>query len=428
MMNSAKTSQIQRLRDEFHLELVAIKDWWGTCAIDEEYGGFAGEVSNEGVPRQDAKKGAVLNARILWFFSEASLCLNDKEAKDLAHRAYDVLKSQFTDKVHGGLFWSIEPDGAVLEPKKQTYAQAFGIYAYCAYYKLTGDIEALDSAKTLFDIIETRCTDRDNNGYHEALSQNWAPLDDVRLSEFDSNFPFSMNTHLHVLEAYTELQKHAPSEAVRTALVNLIHIHEDKILHEDGAYCRLFFDRNWNDYSNEISHGHDIEASWLIHEACLAVDDPVLAAQLQKKILKLADTCFETGFANREYVYNETEINGPIDKTSIWWVQAEAIVGFLNSYEMCGKVEHLSAVFTIWDFTKRHHIDHEYGEWRWSALVDGAAKIRPYKCGMWKAPYHNGRSMIHGIRLIDKIQKHHTQQTITELHSESSFNRRGQRA
>lgn len=424
-MDSAKLSHIQGLRDELYSELHAIKDWWATQALDTHNGGFAGEVSNEGVARHDAKKGAVLNARILWFFSEAGLCLDDPLAKTMAHRAYNALSSHFTDKEHGGLFWSINADGSVLESKKQTYAQAFGIYAYCAYYKLTGNVEALSAATTLFDIIESRCVDRSNNGYHEALSQNWLPLEDVRLSEFDSNYPFSMNTHLHVLEAYTELQKTAPSKRVREALINLIHIHNDYIMREDGSHCRLFFDGDWNDYSKEISHGHDIEASWLIQEACLAVDDRPLTKLVRPKILSLADKCFDTGYADRLYVYNETHIDGPIDKTSIWWVQAEALVGFLNSYHMTGNKEHLQAALTLWEFVKSHHIDSKYGEWRWSALVDGAAKIRPYKCGMWKAPYHNGRAMIAGIRLLDKIQKDGSKSCTTEQNSEQSFERQG---
>jgi len=433
MADKVITDPVQCLRDELSSELVSITQWWASRAIDTENGGFAGEVSNEGDIRKDAKKGAVLNARILWFFSEASLCLGDSEALAMAHRAFDVLQTHFTDLKDGGIFWSINPDGTVLETKKQTYAQAFVIYAYCAYYKLTGKQAAINAAIALFDLIETRCVDRKNNGYHEALSRNWSPLEDVRLSEFDSNFPFSMNTHLHILEAYTELQNCAPSEAIRNALINLINIHTNKIIREDGSHCRLFFDRNWKDYSKEISHGHDIEASWLVHKACLAVDDHALTERVRPKILALAHKCFDTGFEGRSYVYNETEIDGPIDTTSIWWVQAEALVGFLNSYHMSGEVAHFEAAVTIWDFIKKHHIDREYGEWRWSALVDGTAKIRPYKCGMWKAPYHNGRAMIASLDLLNAIQKHdtkkqETQALKTKLTIDTSVFGRGQSA
>lgn len=427
-MDNPIISSAKRLRGELNSELISITKWWATHTPDKIHGGFLGEVSNEGVPRQGAKKGVVLNARILWFFSEASLSLNDPQARVMADRAFEFLRSQFTDSKHGGLFWSINADGTVLEAKKQTYAQAFGIYAFCAYYKLTQREDVLNAAVSLFDIIETRCLDEENNGYHEALSRDWSSLDDVRLSEFDSNYPFSMNTHLHVLEAYTELQKHVHGEAVKDALTNLINIHTDKILREDGSHCRLFFDRAWKDYSKEISHGHDIEASWLIQEACVALDNLKVLQDTRPKILALADRCFETGFAERQYIFNETEIGGQIDKTSIWWVQAEAIVGFLNSYDMTKKQSHFEAALRIWEFTKHHHVDPEFGEWRWSALDHGATKVRPYKCGMWKAPYHNGRAMIAGIRLLDRIINNHIHNLTADVHSDSSYNRQGKRA
>lgn len=402
-MTRLNSSDYLELVSEFTFELEAISNWWSSYAVDHMHGGFLGEVSNEQYGDHFAPKGVVATARILWFFSEAALSTGEENLKTLAERAYRYIASHFWDVEHGGVFWSVNPDRSPADTKKQTYAQAFVIYGYVSYYKLTGDKSAIIAAQDLYDLIENWTFEADANGYNEALSRNWKSLSDVRLSEYDSNYPFTMNTHLHLMEAYSALYEIRPTDRVRLSLENLIEIHLEKIIFDKGARLGMFFDKNWNDKSSGISHGHNIEASWLIWEASQILNNDSISQRVEKVTISLANACYEQAFAGYGYVINETTLSGEVDSVSVWWVQAEALVGFLNAYVLTDDSRFLNAAKAIWAFTKENHIDHNKGEWFWNARNHEAIRSRSYKAGMWKAPYHNGRAMLESVSILKEL-------------------------
>lgn len=389
-------------RDTAFNELIHIGDWWMQHCQDTQFGGFVGQVNYDGKVEPGASKGIVLNTRILWFFSEAARFTGRQDYRQMADRAYHYLLDKFEDKTHGGVVWELDYQGNVLSGKKQTYAQCFAIYALCAYYQLTGKTAALDTACAYFELVEQHCWDKQDKGYIEALDGQWQPLDDVRLSDKDQNTPKSMNTHLHVLEAYAALYRLKPQPKVADALRTLIDIFAERIIDVDSSHLKLFFDMQWRDYSTFYSYGHDIECSWLLWEALETLGEQEYIQKYRPLVVEMAKACAEQAIGEYGQVCDEYVFAcQSIHQTSDWWVQAEALVGFMNAYHLTGEAHYFELCEQIWDFTQKYHIDHENGEWHWVASIYQAQAEPKYKVGFWKAPYHNGRAMMELCRLLE---------------------------
>ncbi len=396
------------LQAEFGRQLISIADWWLENMLDWAHGGFLGEVSAGGVPDPEADKGVVLNARILWFFSELCLYLDRPELvaryRPLADRAFHYFMERFDDKVHGGVVWSVDCRGGLVDGAKKNYAQAFSIYALSSYYRLTDNRAALDKAISYFELIEKHCVDPDLGGYWEATGRDWLPVEDVRLSEKDMNAPKTMNNHLHVMEAYAGLYRACRSEAVEKALRNSIEWFCERIFDEGSGHLRLFLDGNWEDVSQSFSYGHDIEASWLLAESLEALGDPTLGARFSGCVRALSDSCLREGMGAHGQVLDTYDFSLQTrHRDSEWWVQAEAMVGFLNAWQLTGEVRYWNAFLKVWQFVKDHQIDWEAGEWFYYSALDRSKGEQPYKAGFWKAPYHNGRAMMEVCRRLQSM-------------------------
>jgi len=396
-------SQFTRLQSEFRKELVAIADWWLTHTVDHELGGFYGEVNSDNTPVKTANKGIVLNTRILWFFSEVALVTNSAEYRQAAKRAYEYIVHYFFDKEYGGVYWEVNPQGNVSNTKKQVYAQAFTIYALTAYYQLTQDQSALTSVLDCFDLLESKTIDRDHEGYLEAFTREWGVIDDARLSEKDLNFPKSQNTHLHILEAYTTLNKIHPTPAIGAALRYNIELFDKYIIDKDTCHLRMFLDNNWKDHSPGFTYGHDIEASWLIAKALESLNDDDYTKALMPTLIKIAEVTLHEGAGAHGHIMDAydfvTKMHSP---DIVWWVQAEALVGFLFAYSETQEVKYFNAAETIWDFIKKFQIDKKNGEWFWFANIGDIPVKDYYKVGFWKCPYHNGRAMMEAMQYLAK--------------------------
>lgn len=399
-----KTGSFERL-DAVH-ELNNIADWWLNHALDHHHGGFLGELDYYGNPVPEANKGIVLNSRILWFFSEVCRFENDPEYRRAADRAFHYLLTHFDDREHNGVFWEITADGSLINGKKQIYALCFCIYAFVAYYRLSSNQAALSKSLEYFHAIEKYARDQDYRGYFEAFSRSWEMLEDVRLGKSDMNAPKTMNTHLHLLEAYTALHKAAPSVETEEALRNVLDLFDDYFIDHDSAHLKLFFDTRWNSLSTLVSFGHDIEASWLLCEAAEALDDPDVLAVIQAIAVRMADACQREGIAATGHLCNEYEPNSQHRSGhGVWWVQAEALVGFLNAFTLTGEQKYRDSCDAVWHYIRNHHIDSDAGEWHaLSAAPDTEIKAH-YKAGFWKAPYHNGRAMMEVCRLFDELKE-----------------------
>jgi cellobiose epimerase len=379
------------LQQEARQEARAIFGWWQTHMPDEK-DGFWGEVSANGAPVKDAPRAVILYTRLLWFFSAMASYLESPEALELAHRAAGYIRVHFLDPDHGGLYWLLDHKGQVIDAKKQGYAQAFGIYAFSEYYRVTGDLASLDIARRLQREIEERFWEPRHGGYIEALSAVWLPLDDQRLSDKDVDAPKTMNTHLHIVEAYTHLHRVASDDLSHAALYRALDIFAERFVDPNSHHLRLFYDLDWTDRTHAVSYGHDIEASWLMWEAACILDEPPVTARVRPLVIGLAGTTLKRGVMPNGAIAYEQDFNGRLDPAGEWWGQAEALIGFVNAWELTRNRAYLDATENLWRLLKSQFGAGGSSEWTWYAK--DAGRPPQVKAGQWKCPYHNGRAMI----------------------------------
>lgn len=383
---------INRMRKEMEEELVTdILPFWIKKMTDTANGGFYGRITGREILIPEAEKGAVLNARILWTFSSAYRILKKDEYLVTATRAKRVIIDDFYDKEYGGVFWSLDCKGRPLDTKKQIYALGFAIYGLSEYYRATGDEEALDYAIRLFESIEEHSFDSVKNGYCEALTREWGEIADMRLSDKDENERKTMNTHLHILEPYTNLFRVWKDQRLKGQLRNLIGIFTDKILNMKTGHLDLFFNDDWVSKYRIVSYGHDIEASWLIHEAALVLGDRTVLEKIEPLVEYIAAASDEGLAPDGSLIYETFPGKDKTDTERHWWVQAENVVGHANLYQYFGDEVAMRKALRCWEFIKRHLIDYKNGEWYWSVRSDGSINTADDKAGFWKCPYHNGR-------------------------------------
>ena len=388
------------LQTEFTAELENILSYWLTYTMDEENDGFYGEVTNDNQPVTGAVKGSVLNARILWSFSAAYNLNKNPAYLHAAKRALNYINQYFIDKANGGVYWSVAANGAPADTKKQIYALAFTIYGLAEYYKATADNESLATAISLFNAIEKYSYDSSRGGYFEAFTMDWQPIEDLRLSDKDANEKKTMNTHLHILEAYTNLYRVWPDAQLAKQICELIQDFEQHIINPQNYHLNLFMGEDWTVKGDVVSYGHDIEASWLLLEAAEVLHDEVWIDRIKKLAVKIAHASAEGLNADGSMSYElEPAINHRIDEKH-WWVQAEAMVGYYNAYQLTNEDQFFDKVRALWNFTRMHIIDSTKGEWYWGVNADDTLMDGYGKAGFWKCPYHNSRACIEMINRL----------------------------
>lgn len=391
-----RTRKLSGIARNMEGELESILDFWMKNTVDNEYGGFYGLITNDMAITKDAPKGGILNSRILWTFSAAYKLTHKGEYLKMAEHAYDFMLNHFIDREYGGVYWMVDYKGNVTSDRKQIYNIAFAIYALSEYSAASGKEEPLQLALKLFELIEKHAVDPVYGGYIEALTRKWEPIEDLRLSDKDMNEKKSMNTHLHVLEAYTNLVRVSHSPRAEKSLKELIDITAEKIIDPSTHHFKLFFDDEWHNRADIDSYGHDIEGSWLLYEAA------TVAGYRVEEMAKIADemaqaTLKEAFDSQNGGIYYEKK-DGHLDTGKQWWPEAEAVVGFTNAYELTGKEEYLNAAEATWRFIDRYVVDHQYGEWYAEVSADGKPDLDQPKVEPWKCPYHNGRSCIELIQ------------------------------
>ncbi|MBB3697065.1 AGE family epimerase/isomerase [Flammeovirga yaeyamensis] len=379
--------------------------YWMEHTIDTKNGGFFGQITYDNQVIENADKGAIMHARILWTFAAAYNQLKDKKYLEICDYAYDYIVNHFLDKEKGGVFWMVNYRGEVVDSKKQVYANAFVIYAFAEYAMAKRTDAPLQLAMDIFDKIEEHAFDQKLNGYFEAYSKDWVLLEDLRLSDKDKNEKKTNNTHLHILEAYTTLYKATKNARVGHQLHNLITLFLDQILDTETYHFKLFFDENWQLKSDEISYGHDIEGAWLIQEAAEALGDITLLERVKLAANKIADVTIAEGIAEDGAIVNEGNPEGITDTDRHWWPQVEAMVGFINSYENTGDEKYYEVALKLWEYTMENIVNIAHGEWWWRVDENNVPNLEEDKVGPWKAPYHNGRACLEGIRRFERLAK-----------------------
>ncbi|MDR2146578.1 MAG: AGE family epimerase/isomerase [Tannerella sp.] len=458
MENQTIQNNLEILRQALGVELENILTYWVTHTPDDEHGGFAGQIDNENRVIPQANKGIILNTRLLWTFSNACNfyrnnhynSVNEKVStnspplegcpkdgvvsrlnppredfspppcsavplqrgelfrddsslaqyyRPYADRAYEYLKKYFKDEKNGGVFWELDYLGNPVNRRKQIYAQAFAVYALSAYYQCSGNGEAKNWAVEIYEKIEKTARDREKLGYIEAFAEDWSPIADMRLSNKDLNASKTMNTHLHLLEAYTELLKIFPDKILHKNLHDLVRIFMDKFMNHSTFHCNLFFDDDWRLQSKTVSFGHDIETAWLLIEAAKILNDSDLLRETENLAINIADVFLQEALDKDFGVMNERHEDGSLDTDRHWWQQAEAIVGLCYALKISGNEKYLDSALKIWDFTKKFILDHHNGEWFWRVNDNGQPYLQEDKVGMWKCPYHNSRACVQILNL-----------------------------
>lgn len=399
LTNSMLTPDLRMMQRELQQELKDILAYWQRYAPDPR-GGFYGEVDYENRPKPDAPKGVVLNSRILWTFSAAARHTgHDDQYLPTADRAFAYLNNHFRDRQHGGVYWSVRPDGSPLVTTKQLYGQAFALYGLSEYYRATHNADALTFAQAIYDAMVTHSFDARRGGFREAFARDWSPADDYILSKRANAETKTMNTHLHMLEAFTAFQKARTNEGVRRQIRGLLDVFLDHIIDRETYRMNLFMDDDWRVRHTAISYGHDIEASWLLVEAADALHDDALLRRVKDVAVKMARAA-RTGLQpDGGMTYEFDPKTGHRNDERSWWVMAEAMVGFMNAYQLTGERPFLEQSQQSWAFIKKHLLDTRRGEWFMGVgpdhRVTGNAKI-----SMWKCPYHNARAC---LEMIDRL-------------------------
>ncbi len=408
-----------RYRTVFENELRNILEYWITHSVDPQNGGFYGAVDLDGHPVLTANKSAVLNTRILWTFSAAAQRYGNEEYGDMARRAFREVTERFADKEYGGFFMELAPDNRVASDIKHTYAQAFALYSLCKYYEYKPESAVLEEILGLFRLLEEKTHDPEYPGYGESFTRDWQPLTENRMA--DNNEPRSMNTHLHVLEAYAALYKIRKDALVKKRLHELLTLFLDKIIRANG-HLGIFFDRAFEETASSAAicfFGHDIEASWLLCEAAEVLGDKQIIRRVKDRAVIMAGAVEREGVDKDGGLFLESYRYGSHVRTNKhWWLQAETLVGFMNAWQLTGEEKYRNTVKLSWDFIDRYVIDHERGEWYTKVnrlgvpfLTEPEDDPSPYyrndrKIDPWKCPYHNGRAMLEMIQRIDKHLKH----------------------
>jgi mannobiose 2-epimerase len=382
-----------------------ILPFWMNNVIDYKSGGFLGAINGDGTPDPAADKGAIMAARILWTFSRAYIKFKDEKYRKAAELMNGYVMDYFIDKEYGGVYWMLDSAGKPLDTVKKFYAQGFMLFGLAEFSKASGDKKALAEARELFALCEKYGRDKKNGGYIDALGRGWEKIDDMRLSSKELNAPKSMNINLHIMEAFAVLDMYHRDSKVTKALEDIVRVFISKII-QPNHHFDLFFDMEWNSQADIISYGHDIEGSWLITEAAHIAGNKALIKEAEAAGISLAEEILLHGIDNDGGLLNEGDSNGPHngphDRGKEWWMQAEAMVGFLNAYEITGREIYLDKSMSAWEYVKKYVIRPQ-GEWYFLINKDGTPDVSQQLAGQWKCPYHNGRACMEVYERISKL-------------------------
>ena len=390
MFENSKIPGPELFAAEMGEELNQILNWWVDHLWAPASKSWHGRINGRGELDPSHPRSIILYTRLLWTYAAAARKIDRSKYHGIADDTFRYLETYFWDTRHGGLFSMLDAEGNPLDTKKQIYAQAFGIYAFSEYYLLTGASPALNLADQLYTMIETYSFDKDNNGYFEAFDREWRLLSDMRLSAKDANEAKTMNTHLHLLEAYTLYATVSQNKVIHERLSNLINLFSGHFINPTSHHLNLFFDERWNCKGDLISYGHDIEASWLLTEACNTLGEPRMISDMHQMSLRMVEAVIANGIAPDGSIWYERK-GDHLDQERHWWPQIEAVVGLINAWQIVQNPYYYLLAYRTWEYIKKQLIDRMQGEWYWSILANGTPNEQDDKAGPWKANYHNGR-------------------------------------
>jgi mannobiose 2-epimerase len=404
-IGSKNLIQLNQLKSEVNKNLTEnILPYWIKNMIDPVNGGFIGRIDSQEKKYPEEDKGGILNARILWTFSSAYRETNDTAYLRIAKRAKDYILLHFVDQLYGGTYRSLTSKGEPADLRKQTYSQSFFIYALSEYFRATGDKLVLEAAKEIYNALEKYALDPKSDGYFEVFDRKWKRTNERLIGEKSAKDVKTMNTHLHLMEAYASLYRVWPDPKEGKRLKTLITLFTDKIIDPQTFHLRVFLDDKWKSTSTTNSYGHDIEASWLLVEAAQILGDPALLKNCETISLKIADAASEGLQSDGSLISDKDYLSGEVNYSRDWWPQAEAVVGLINAYELSGDEKYLQSALKCWNYTNKYLVDHKEGEW-FNAISATGTVSKGDKAGFWKCPYHNGRMCMEVMDRVSRIEE-----------------------
>lgn len=398
-MRAQSAQETERLRIETTQNLTDnILPFWMNKTVDPD-GGFYGIVLNDGTPIRQADKGSVLNARILWTFSKAYRHYGLDAYRQIADRAADYYCNHFIDRKFGGVFWTVDCDGNMKDATKQTYACAFGIYGLAEHFRSTGCKRSLQTAISLYKTLESKVHDKAKLGYIESFGRDYTKSN-MRGVDGQADAAKTMNTHIHVLEAYTTLYQVWKNKELEANLRELLHLLTTKLYAPERKHLNVFCDEDWNPIGEVDSYGHDIETAWLMCETANALGDSQLKAQVEAQAIAMTETTLKEGLDSNGAMRYEKE-HGKFSPRMSWWPQCETIIGAVNAWQLTGNKKYFEAAQHTWDYVKAHFIDSKNGGWYKGLNTDGTPNREP-KVSDWNCPYHNSRM---AYELAERLNK-----------------------
>ena len=377
------------LRSQFEVALEGILNFWIKHSVDNENGGFYA-INKDNAVVQRGEKTSVLNARILWSFSAAYRKEGKEQYLQIANRAFEYVGEYFFDKEYGGTYLKLDYTGIPVSLEKQLYAEAFAIYGLSEYFLATGNKSSLDFAVSIFDLLEKYAFDPEHGGYRDVMERDWSPRIEISHNLTIEPVEKTLRTHMHILEAYLNLYTAWKNEKVKTRLIEIFEIMYSKILNNSNGSLGQLFSKDWRNLADIDSYGDDMEGSWLINECAEILEDEKLKSEAREASLLITNHVLNDGL-DKEYggIYNK-KTDSELEENKEWWVQAEAVNGFLNAFKLSGQKEYFTAAISCWEFIHKHVINAE-GEWYWNTTREGIAFLPGDGRGPMKCPYHNGR-------------------------------------
>lgn len=396
-----ESQNAEALRSEIEHDLLTnILPYWLEKSPDA-YGGFNGLIAYNGVANEQAPKGAVLGARILWTFSAAYRNYSIAAHKDYADKIQQFYIQHFIDKRYGGVYWTLNPEGAMLDGTKQTYAAAFGIYGLSEHFRATGNKQSLETAISLYRTLNEKVKDKQNGGYKEVMSRDYSSTVSNGVDDH-AGATKTMNTHIHLLEAFTNLYKVWHDKQLENDIRDLIMIlsSSDRLYNPQTGHLRLFCNDAWQELDKVDSYGHDIETSWLLYEAAEVLGDKALILTVGKQSVRMVDVALAEGTNPDGSMIYEKNSKG-LQRRLSWWPQCESIVGCVNAWQITGKQEYLDQAVKMWQFVRDNFIDRENGEWHHYISASGEVQKKEPKGSLWNCPYHNSRM---GFEIVNRLK------------------------
>jgi mannobiose 2-epimerase len=394
--------KLEQLKKEVTEDLTKnILPFWSNKMTDKVNGGFYGRIDGKNQVYPETEKGGILNARILWTFSSAYRVIGDTSYLRVAKRAKDYLIAHFIDSQYGGAYMSLKADGSPSNTRKHIYTNAFFIYGLAEYSRATGDKQSLAESMKIFELFEKHAADREYGGYYEVFSNDWQRVRERMIGENSDKVEKTMNTSLHVMEAYANLYRVSGDKAVGERLRDLIEIFLDKIIDKKSFHLICFLDRQWNSTSKVDSYGHDIESSWLLYEAANLLGDQKLIDRVKEAGIKIANAALEGYQPDGSMLTEKDNATGRLRTQRSWWEQAETVIGCLNAFELTGDESYLKKSLDCWTYIKQHFADTKNGGW--FSYVSESGVPGGDKGGYWICPYHSGRMC---MEVFERVNDH----------------------